>query len=214
MAQTFAQLYGQVLGDDFDSSKYLTDAKQAINDAIDDIARQASVPLLEGAWTVPIVAGTATYTLPADDVRLLSAFDAELHQSLSESDQETLDVSSPASGRPTTFAQYGGSVTFYPTPNRAYSVQVRYLRDPASITADGADITTVMPDSYAFAVVAFARARLFAREDDPQLSAFWRSEYERDLGRIKGDLGRRSRGRVRQVPGPYRQRLAPRFLRP
>jgi hypothetical protein len=131
---------------------------------------------------------------------------------LGEVTREWIDEQDDVRGRPYAFAQYGGQVVFYPTPDQAYSDTFRYMREVANLTASGDLVSAVMPDSYANAVVAFARHRLFRLVDDAEMSTFWRAEYERDLGRIKGDLGRR-RPR-RQVPGMWRRVAWPRFARP
>lgn len=214
MAQTYLQLQNSSLGDDFDAAKYRDEAKQAINDALDDIARQARVPQLEKVWTPTVVAGTATYAPPTDMVRLLSIFDAGSHQQLVDVGQEAIDQSPAASGRPSSFAETAGQVVLYPTPDKTYSITGRYLSDATNLVGDS-DTSAAIPDSYAYAVICFARARLFAKEDDAEMSDFWLGRYERELGRIKGDLGRRDRSRVRRVPGRRGMAQgAPRFQRP
>lgn len=212
--RSFLDLQDDALGDDFGADKYRTSVKRWINDALADIARKVHLPGLEDVWTPTLVSGTSTYALPSDDVRILSAFDGDLHQSIDELMPADLDTAPTSSGRPSSFAQVGTSVVLYPTPDSAYSVSFRYLRTLTDLSADDSTAGPTIPDSYADMVVSFVRSRLFRKEDDKEMSDFWRAEYERDLQSLRSDIQRRSRSRVRQVPGPYRRPVRPRFSRP
>jgi hypothetical protein len=212
MAQTFVQLQDSVLGDDFDSTKYRTEAKQAINDALDDIARQASLPLLEGSFSPTLVAGTSSYAIPVDEVQITSAFDSDTHNPLRQVTRDWIDDRDDVRGAPYAYAQYGGQIILFPTPDRVYPLTFRYAKEAANVTLDAADVTTVIPDSYAYAVVAFARSWLFAKEEDSVQSDFWLGRYDRALQRIKSDVGRRRP--TRQVPGMWASRGGPRFRLP
>jgi hypothetical protein len=211
--RTYLDLQNDALGDDFDAGKYRVSVKQWINDALQDIARVAHIPGLEATWSPDILAGEASYELPSDKIRLLSAFGDD-SRPLGEVAIEDIDTTPAGSGRPVEFAQSGGNVVFYPAPDQAYTVTFRYLTSLAALTADIDAASLEIPDAYADMVVAFVRSRLFRKEDDVQMSQFWRSEYERDLLRLKADVQRRSRSRVRQIPGPYGRPSYPRFQRP
>lgn len=210
--QTFLQLQDLALGDDFDATKYRTLAKQSINDAIDDISRQAKLPLLEDTFTVTTVPGTSSYDLPFNDVRILSAFDTDTRTELREVTREWIDEHDDQAGTAFAYAQYGGQVIVYYTPNAAREITFRYRRDATNLVSDTDRISRSLPDAYAFALVAFTKSRLFGMEDDATMSAFWRAEYERDLARIRGDVGRRRP--ARQVPGMWASSGRPRFRLP
>lgn len=214
MGQTLLDITNQALSNDFDPSNYQAVTEQAVRDALSDIARRIDMPGLRATFNATTVAGTATLTLPSDDVRIYSAFNPVFRDQLDEVAQEAVDTAVAASGRPYLYAVSGSTVTLYPTPDDAYSLQFRYAKDVTGIV-EATDLSTFVPDTYLNMLVAFARHRLFRLEDDVAMSQFWRAEYERDLGRMEIDVQRGDRNRVRQVPGPYRLRRAlPRFGRP
>lgn len=215
MAITFLDLYTWSLGNDFDSSTYLTRAKQGIWDGMRDVARQVHLPLDETTAAPTIVAGTSSYTLPADTVRLLSVADTVNDIQYAEVEPEWIDLQNTAvRGQPYLFALFGGAMTLFPTPDRAYTVVQRYLKLPTLPTLD-ADVVTFIPDEYQMMLVSFARASLFKWEDDPEMSNFWQADYLTKLSRYKGDLQRRTVGAsIKRVPGPYRLSTSPRFTRP
>lgn len=202
MALTFGDLRTAAQGTDF-TAVSITVVDRALNDAIQDILRKASVPAREVSTTITTVAGTATYSLPAATERILSVLGADGTE-LDQIDRQ--DVDPIAVGDPSAFALYGTDVIFSPVPAAAATYTVLYTGLPTAdlVSANVVSTMTGIPDNYAQAAVSFARSRLFALEDDAEMSAFWRAEYERDLRALRGDLGMRRVGRHKRVPGMLR----------
>jgi hypothetical protein len=213
MAQTFLMVQNAALGDDFNES-YRTQVKQAINDALDKIARNAHLGKLETSYQPAIAVGTAAYDLPVADVRLRSVFDTLTRTPLTEVDQEDIDTAPVQVGVPWAYAQYAGQIVFYPTPSTARSITVRYLMRVTDLSADTDVVATSVPEEYVNMLISFARSRLFAWQDDPEMSAFWLAEWNRELAELRADAQRRSLRRVRQVPGTIGNVQRPRFMRP
>lgn len=214
MARTFAQVQAHILGDDYDSNKYRTRTRQAINDGLDTIARNVRMPKLETSWTVPVEAGVAGYALPADWIRLRSVHDSESRTELTEIDVEDIDQSSEDLGIPTMYAQYGGVLILFPRPVAAREIKARYVQSVAELDEDDDTVDVDIPEEYVFMIVAFGRSRLAAWEDDIELSSFWRNEFERMLQTMRSDIGRQSLRRTRQVPGMWAPRWPSRFRTP
>jgi hypothetical protein len=213
VGQTLNDLVSQALSQDFSASTYKSVAQQAIRDALTLVAREIDMPSLQGTWTPTLVAGTADYPLVADDVRILSAFDADTRAPLTELSRESLDAQTTGRGRPWAYAIYNGVLTVSPTPDQTYPLTFRYSKDMAALT-DSSDVSAYVPDGYLNMLVAFARHRLFRLEDDAQMSQFWRGEFDRDFARLRSDIQRGSRNRVRRVPGMFRRPRGVRFQRP
>jgi hypothetical protein len=204
--QTAGDLVTQALADDFSSAKYSTQALRAINDAIADVLRSARIPVREQIAAVAVSAGTRTYALPANTLRVLAVEDVS-GGLLEQLDATWIDARGSDRGAPAGYALFGGTLTLYPLPSSDTTLTVRIQQIPSDL-ATGAEVfaATGIPDSYQDMLVAFARSRLFRFEDDPEMSAFWRAEYERDLHRLRGDMGMRVSPRRRKVPGMMRAR--------
>jgi hypothetical protein len=204
--QTAGDLVTQALADDFSSAKYSTQALRAINDAIADVLRSARIPVREQIAAVAVSAGTRTYALPANTLRVLAVEDAS-GGLLEQLDATWIDARGSDRGTPAGYALFGGTLTLYPLPSGDTTLTVRIQQIPSDLVS-GAEVyaATGIPDSYQDMLVAFARSRLFRYEDDAEMSAFWRAEYERDLRRLRGDMGMRAVPRRRRVPGMMRAR--------
>lgn len=220
MPQTYADLQTQALFDDFDAGKYRSVARQAILDAIGEVARSLRLPANEATYTLPLTAGTATYTLPSDSsgvVRILSVYDATNENDLDDVNPDTFDSFATATGVPTAFMLYGSGVQLYPTPAAPLpTITVRYLKRggvPLNDTDAMADVTGI-PEDYLHGLVEYARHRLFRYEDDPDMSQFWLTQWQATLAKLRGDVQRRDVGRKRQIPGQSRSGAWPSFTRP
>jgi hypothetical protein len=220
MALTYLDLQNQALGvDDFEPTRYRAEARQAILDAIGEIARTTRLPANETSYTVPVVAGTQEYSLPAGasgTVRVLSVIDTQTADPLADIAKSTLDDLPSSRGRPVAFALYGPSLCLYPTPDQAYSLTLRYLRQGGvpSNDSDGVSATTGIPEDYLHALVEYARHRLFRKEDDFEAANYWEGQYRQTLQRLKADVQRRDVGAKRRVPSMWRGTPGPRFVRP
>jgi len=205
--RTLSDLVTEALHDDFDRTKYGGRAQQAILDAISEVSRAMRLPGSERTYTVPVVAGTADYSLPSDFMRVLDVSRTADATRLVPLSPEELDEEDTATGTPVGFSTFGTTLTLYPTPNAAVDVRLRYLRELSTPNVnDSVASVTGLPESGLDALVSFARSKLFRFEDDPEMSGFWRAEYQRDLNRLRGDLGFSPNTR-RQVPNTNIQRL-------
>jgi hypothetical protein len=217
MAQTFLDLVNSALSDDFDPGKYRPEARQAVLDAIGEISRNVRLPANETTQTITTVAGTNSYSLPTGNVRVLSLVDPQTADPLTDVEVSALDdTPSTGRGRPTSFALYGSSLTLYPTPDQAYSLTLRYLRQGATPSSDSDVVatTTGIPEDYLHALVAYARYRLFRKEDDWEAANYWEGQYRQTLQRLKAEMQRRDVGARRRVPSMWSGSPSPRFVRP
>jgi hypothetical protein len=220
MPQSYLDLVNSALSDDFAPDKYRPEARQAILDAVGEISRNVRLPANETTSTITTVAGTSSYALPvgaAGNVRVLSLVDPQTADPLTDVEVSALD-DTPATGRgrPTSFAWYGSSLTLYPTPDQAYTLTLRYLRQGAipSNDTDQMAATTGIPEDYLHALVAYARHRLFRKEDDFEAANYWEGQYRQTVQRLKADVQRRDVGAKRRVPSMWAGDPSPAFVRP
>lgn len=216
MAQTLSDLLTLTLSNDFDAGVYSTPARQGILDAVGEVARNVRLAANEATTTITTVAGTQDYNVPAGTVRVLSVFDTQTDDPLEDITRVTLDDQPDSRGRPTSYALYGGSLSLYPTPDQAYSLSLRYLRQGATPVADSDVVATVtgIPEDYLFGLVAYARARLFYLEDDAEMAAVWQGQWQQTVQKLKADVQRRDLSSVRRVPSMWAGTPGPRFARP
>lgn len=215
MAQrTLGALTTEALHDDFDATKYAATAEQAIKDGIVDMARRMRMPAIESVATVSTVAGTRSYTLPTDLVQIVDVSRPDSSLAWSEDVHAFLGSTSTSRGTPTAYGIYGTSLVLDPIPTSVESLRVAYLSEGA-VPSGSADTVTAIEDSDQWLLVAFARSRLFAKEDDAQMSDWWRSKYEEGLRLAKSTVQRRVNNANRRIAGPYaRSSSFPRFQTP
>jgi hypothetical protein len=121
VARTYLDLQNEALGNDFDPATYRARAKQWLSEAVHRVARRARVRTWRASYAFPIVAGSASYLLPSDFVRLQTIRNTADAADLVEVDVDDIDNMPTSSGRPTAFVQDAMSVVFYPTPDRVYT---------------------------------------------------------------------------------------------
>jgi hypothetical protein len=198
MAQTLSDLVTATLMNDFDRTTYIAAAKQAILDGAADVGNQIALDYDFKQTTLTYTNGTNLVALPATIRRVESITDLNGNL-LTEVDTAWIDGNPNDRGLPTAYAMgMGPQVFVWPTPNSNGTLTLRYVNsfDVSTIPDAGLMVAfTHIPEEYLRALVSFARARLFALEDDPDMAAFWRAEYDRDIGRMKADVQFRSRGR-------------------
>jgi hypothetical protein len=209
MARSFSDIQTEALGVDFTASAFPgSRVGQYVNEAVHRIARRAHIPSLEQTQSISTVAGTSTYALTTDDIRVLSISNTTDRDALDEADIDDIDEYVLASGKPVMFALSANSLALYPTPDGVYPLQVRYLKDPTFANPTDTTTDVGLPDDYADLLVTYARMRLFRAEDDFDAAGQYKVEFDNDLRALKSDLQRQSPRRIRRVgDGRYRTRI-------
>lgn len=198
---TFKQLQDRALHDDFSATKYRDLVKDFINDALHEIYRTTRLAESDEVDTVELEAGENTYALPTDSIRVDSLRDPLLTGGeLRELHIATIDNLAVTTGAPTHYSLNKGNLVLWPTPAAVGSLELRYRLDATDLVDDD-DYAGLQP-SYRKLLVQYARAELFALEDDDKMEAFWRSKWEAGLKTLRADLQRHSR-RVRRVPSMW-----------
>lgn len=213
MPRTLADLKGEVLAHGFSEADYGPRIDVWLNEGLSRVARRVRIPQLEAAMSVATVAGTAEFALPANLIRVRTLRIPADADPLEQLDLEQLDHLTAERGRPRSFALAGQNVRLYPTPDRAYALELRYWADPATLAAAG-DVPAI-PDDYADLLVTYALWKGYRMEDDFQAAAFYRQEFTDELAAARSDIQHRSTSHVRQVQGLVGSELTPRgFIRP
>lgn len=210
---TWLELQDEALGDDFLPAKYRTLTKRFLNRAASQLARRGIVRALEDFTDFNTTVGDATQTIDTDFVRLRSVLHVPSGSApqtfslivgapintLTEADLGFIDNMPITSGKPSAYALDGADIRLYPTPDAIYPMRVRYWRKPTAMTTDGTTYAEFL--DYEDMLVAYARAQLFALEDDVVMMQFWQSIWDRRLAEFLGQMQQESRAGKRRIRG-------------
>lgn len=162
---TFAEMYGEV-NTYYGSHALLTatssaKSKEFVNRMYRQLARSYRFYELDSTDTSKAtVAGTATVAIPTGAREIVSVRDTDNRVKLVKRDiewYENQDQSSDVQGVPEYWIRYGSNILFWPTPDGAYDLQIRYMALPALLSADGD--TPVYPADWHEVIVLLAASR-------------------------------------------------------
>lgn len=216
--QTFGDLVTAALSNDFESTVMGTTVRQAIKDGIGEMVRIARPPGTERTATLVLSAGVAKYPLPFASyvfVDLIDIYDPSTGLPLATLPVAEFDKLVGVAGPPQVYALFDNNILLYPTPAATETLVWRFnaIGLPALDTDFMAQVTGI-PESYLYALICFARYRMFQMEDDAQMATYWRGEFDKNVHTMQADMGGRNGLEVRQVPGMFSSRVGPSFRRP
>ena len=183
--KTVGDVYNQVkrvFGDE--SGVQLTNADIArwINEAQVDIAKQNQI--LQTTATLPVTSGTATYSLTSitpridtlaslllDGRRVGNIPISQAEESISLADPEGTET-----GAPQFWYAWGGDITFWPVPNRNYTMTIRYNAQPTAVSTTSTDVLAV-PDECFTDVCNYVLMRAYEMDENAEMMAVKQAEY-------------------------------------
>lgn len=185
---------GVPAGDTFYTDQTLTDL---LNEALSAISTEADWPWLQLSTTFSTVAGTGTYTPPADwtETRSLciDGYDSIDPRSLAEI-REYLTTDSDV---PRVYCISGDTILLRPIPNSVQVVTHDYVKNEALLVTD--TDAPLMPSQFHYAIVAFACHLAYLRSGDVQRATAALSDY--------GSWKQRMLRQRRRTAGPIRVRV-------
>lgn len=155
-------------------------------------------PFYESSWTLPTVAGTASYA--TDAAPFVTA--GNVMRDITEIRTPTLllqwlglddahrrfPLSNTGTGTPLYFTKYATSLTMHPTPGSALSYTVVGYREPADWMATGAGATPDMPADLHHTLALWALGRSYAQQEDTDLGQFYLEMHQDELERFARSL--------------------------
>lgn len=183
--KTVNDVYNQVkraFGDESGVQLTNDDIVRWINEAQVDISKQNQV--LQTTATVNVVGGTATYSLSAVTPRIDSVASilldgrrvgdipvSQAEESISLADPEGLET-----GAPQFWYSWGGDITFWPIPNKNYTMLIRYTAQPADVTSSPSNVLSV-PDECFSDVCNYVLMRAYEMDENAEMMAVKQAEY-------------------------------------
>jgi hypothetical protein len=153
-----------------------------LNDGIRECAQENM--LLQKSATSALVVGTTAYTLPADILKLYSIkVDNALLTILTFSDWQKQNFDSTETGLPVIAYVWAGKYTVWPSPDRAYSVEVNYIYDPVDIT-NVFNVAPALPSVYHSRLVDYCIAQVALQDDNEQLYSLKMQEFSTGIKKL------------------------------
>ncbi len=187
--KTVGQIYDYVkraFGDESGVQLTNADIVRWINDAQNEIAEAAGV--IPATATISVVAGTSTYSLTSvtplintvasislNGRRIGNISVAQAEESISLSDPEGLEI-----GAPQFWYSWSGDITFWPIPNKDYTMSIRYFAQPTDVTVTTTDVLSV-PDDCFTDVVNYVLMRAYEMDENPEMMAAKQAEFSSSI---------------------------------
>jgi hypothetical protein len=183
--KTVGDVYDQVkraFGDESGVQLTNEDIARWINEAQVDISKQNQV--LQTTATINMIGGTATYSLSAVTPRIDSVASilldgrrvgdipvSQAEESISLADPEGLET-----GAPQFWYSWGGDITFWPIPNKNYTMLIRYTAQPTNVSTTSTDLLAV-PDECFSDVCNYVLMRAYEMDENAEMMAVKQAEY-------------------------------------
>jgi hypothetical protein len=202
---TLTQLVTRVCQGRVDESLYSTRVTAWLNEAQGRIARRVEIERLRVRDTLAVTTGDGAYNLPVDYARGLDLIHTDglddypnLKRVPTEDQFDRLPFTTP--GRPLRYLVTAGRTYLWPTPDKAYTLRLRYQRLP--VLMSGAVVPEI-PEDYVDMLVGYAKGKTYQDEDDFELAAKWLADFETTLASLKVDLQETSDDGPVQVEGTF-----------
>ena len=183
--KTVGDVYSQVkrvFGDESGVQLTNDDIARWVNEAQVDISKQNQV--LQTTATLPVTAGTATYSLTSitpridnlaslllDGRRVGNIPISQAEESISLADPEGTET-----GAPQFWYAWGGDITFWPVPNRNYTMTIRYNAQPTAVSTTSTDVLS-LPDECFTDVCNYVLMRAYEMDENAEMMAVKQAEY-------------------------------------
>ena len=183
--KTVGDVYDSVkraFGDESGVQLTNADIVRWINEAQVDLSGQNQV--LQTTATMAVTAGTPTYSLtsvspPIDSIASLLLDGRRIGNIAIAQAEESISVADPEgteTGSPQFWYAWGGDITFWPKPNKNYTMLIRYTAQPANVTTTTTDILS-LPDEFFTDINNFVLMRAYEMDENPQMMAVKQAEY-------------------------------------
>jgi len=160
---------------------------QYLNDALGELSAKAQYWGEEQQLVTTTVAGTARVNFPTGFTKIRTVRIADQNMELGLWDLREIDrASANTTGIPVAYAIDGGTIHLYPTPDAAYDFDIRYWSTLSPLVSDSDSPT--LPPRYHSKLCAYAIARCYEREDDPQQAQYFQARWDRTVAEVKADL--------------------------
>jgi len=183
--KTVGDVYNQVkrvFGDESGVQLTNDDIVLWVNEAQVDISKQNQI--LPATFTLPVTGNVATYSLSAVTPRIDSIASilldgrrignipiSQAEESISLADPEGIET-----GAPQFWYEWAGEITFWPKPNKNYTMLIRYTAEPTNVSTTATDVLS-LPDECFTDVCNYVLMRAYEMDENAEMMAVKQAEY-------------------------------------
>jgi len=172
----------RIFGDEAGVQLTNDDIVRWINEAQVDISQQNQI--LQTTATLPVTAGTATYSLSSitpkiDEVASILLDGRRVGNIPISQAEESISLADPEStetGAPQFWYSWGGEVIFWPKPIQNYTMTIRYTAQPTDVTTTASDVLA-LPNECFTDIVNFVLMKAYEMDENPEMMAVKQAEY-------------------------------------
>jgi len=154
-----------------------------VNDAQDVIVAKNKV--LKAKSSSTSVDGQASYTFPSDQIHQVESLHFKGYRvpnmTFPEAEEHifTADPLNIVLGDPVLWYEWGGTFTFWPTPNSESPIDIYFTRRPTPVTTSASVLS--VPDKYYQDVVRYVMQQAYEMDEDFQNSSAKMQQFEAGL---------------------------------
>tara|TARA_R110002126_G_scaffold143371_2_gene289567 strand:- start:483 stop:1178 length:696 start_codon:yes stop_codon:yes gene_type:complete len=159
------------------------------------VALERRYPKYQESYTFNTVANQRPYTISTiGDIReIISLVDtssagARLTMIPYDNAEEIWLGNTDTASRPYFYAMWDGALHLYPKPDAVYSITVRAYRNPVYTWLTNTSQAIDLDEWFHILLAYFALARVYQRQEDPELSAMYMRSFEEGVAMARRDL--------------------------
>lgn len=159
------------------------------------VALERRYPKYQESYTFNTVANQRAYTTASiGDIReIISLVDtsssgARLTMIPYDNAEEIWLGNTDTPSRPYFYAMWDGALHLYPKPDAIYSITVRAYRNPVYTWLTTTSQAIDLDEWFHILLAYFALARVYQRQEDPELSAMYMRSFEEGVAMARRDL--------------------------
>lgn len=196
MAYTLGNIVTRVLSRVRDTAFSTTDTKGFINDAIRDACNEHVFPFMETTQDYTVTVGVSDITngsgLPTNYVQALDILYTGTggervlpYQDIREVDTfepDADDTTAHPAGSPLYWYKYANTIRVYPAPSTAYTLKLRYYKEPTELSADAS--VPEIPSEFEEMIILGAAYRIMQVKDNYDIASYLQNKYDEILQKM------------------------------
>lgn len=162
-----------------------------LNDVANDVNSRNPWKFLRAETTLTLTAGDDSPTMPADYRQALGITLPDVQVTLIPDDVRAIRKTyrgDTVPAQPFMYYFVGETLRVYPVPDQTYNAVLDYVRNQPLLTGSSVEADILLPPRHHRVLVLGALSRLYAMEDDTELSSLFGNQFEARILTMTEDL--------------------------